>query len=338
MARCRDDEPVGLAALEQGDDVGAPIEGAVAVCRNSGRIGIDVGDARELDVRQARDGPQMLLAEKAGTGESQPDAHGRAPSAPAPQTSAQTCRAVGELRRVPAQRRDGGGPRQIGGDAHLEPQQARGVRHFLVADEDDVVHSAPHGVEDALVRAPAAHGRHPRSDLVERDHLALIEARLEGRRSLGLDPDDAYRGTARSERRGEARDQSAAADGDDDGIDIGKVFQDFEAERALSRNDERIGEGVEIGGAGSARRRREPPHSTGSIPSPTISTSACQAFILATLAGETLAGTKIARRHVRREGGARHRKSVIAARGGDDAVARSRPAACRAAGSWRRAP
>ena len=50
----------------------------------------------------------------------------------------------------------------------------------------------------------------------------------------------------RLDRRGEARDESAAADGDEDRLDIRKLLENFEAHRALSRHHGRIGEGMEI--------------------------------------------------------------------------------------------
>ena len=51
-------------------------------------------------------------------------------------------------------------------------------------------------LEDALVGAPAGHGRHPRGDLGERDDVAGVEARLQRRRAGRLDADDLHRRAA----------------------------------------------------------------------------------------------------------------------------------------------
>jgi hypothetical protein len=64
---------------------------------------------------------------------------------------------------------------------------------------------------------------------------------------IGLHAVDDDVGALRRDRRGDAGDQAAAADRGDHRIDLGAVFQDFQADGALAGNHQRIVEGVDQG-------------------------------------------------------------------------------------------
>ena len=110
---------------------------------------------------------------------------------------------------------------------------------------------------------------------------------------VGSTPMMRHAGRPRADRGREPGDQAAAADRDDDHVHLRQVLEDLEAERALARDHQRVGEGMDIGGVVSRRRRRAPPRWPRPKTSPTIRTSALHAFILTTLAGDTPLGTKI---------------------------------------------
>ena len=55
-----------------------------------------------------------------------------------------------------------------------------------------------------------------------------------GGQLLRLDADDADLGIGFLESAGDAADESAAADGNDDGFDVGHLLEEFEADGALA--------------------------------------------------------------------------------------------------------
>ena len=70
---------------------------------------------------------------------------------------------------------------------------------------------------------------------VDANALARLERGVSAGARLGLDADDAA-----VDGGGDARDEPAAADGDDDRRDVGEVLEDLEPERALAGLEHRV--------------------------------------------------------------------------------------------------
>ena len=73
------------------------------------------------------------------------------------------------------------------------------------------------------------------SRLCELDETAGGEAVVQGRCAHRLDPDDADAGLQRLGRDRDPRNQTAAADGDQQRVEIGGLVEDLERDRALDR-------------------------------------------------------------------------------------------------------
>ena len=83
-----------------------------------------------------------------------------------------------------------------------------------------------------------------------------VHARIE----LGLDADDLDAGLQRLGRGGDAGDEAAAADRHDQRIDVGRVGEHLERDRALSRDDLEIVERMDEGQPALAPRSAAPRH------------------------------------------------------------------------------
>ena len=83
--------------------------------------------------------------------------------------------------------------------------------------------------------------------VLERDRATRAYRSSDGIRALRLDAHDANSGSRRAQRQCDPADEPAAADRDDHELDIRKVFDYFQADRALTRDDQRIGVGVHEG-------------------------------------------------------------------------------------------
>ena len=70
-----------------------------------------------------------------------------------------------------------------------------------------------------------------------------------GGQALGLNADDADLGIGFLEGAGDAADEAAAADGDDDGFEVGNLLEEFEADGALAGDDFGVVEGMDEGAA-----------------------------------------------------------------------------------------
>ena len=73
---------------------------------------------------------------------------------------------------------------------------------------------------------------------------------MQRRRAIGLDADDPRLRPKRLHRGGQAGDQTAATDRDEDDVDIGDLVEDVEAERTLAGDHHGIAERMGIGRAG----------------------------------------------------------------------------------------
>jgi len=72
---------------------------------------------------------------------------------------------------------------------------------------------------------------------VDAGDFAGLEGGVERRGVERFDTDDAHGGLYGFDGSGDAGDEASAANGDDDGFDIGDVFENFQAQRALAGDD-----------------------------------------------------------------------------------------------------
>ena len=110
------------------------------------------------------------------------------------------------------------------------------------------------GDEDHVVDEIADHRQRQRAGMLDADAVgdgglaALAVLSVLGiprrRETFGLHTDDADVGFDGARRRGDPGDQAAAADGDDEGVDLRLLRQHLEADRALAGDDRRVVEGM----------------------------------------------------------------------------------------------
>ena len=143
------------------------------------------------------------------------------------------------------------------GQQRSEPRGARTFSHglldsgvqcdrafqFILADEDDAIHQLAQDLSRQLshfLDCDAFRNRRA-------THLGLLSTQLSRQRRIErrLDTDDRYRRATRFDRRGDAGGKSATADRDHHHIEIGKLIQNFEADRALPRDDVLVVERVD---------------------------------------------------------------------------------------------
>ncbi len=72
---------------------------------------------------------------------------------------------------------------------------------------------------------------------------------MQGRRADRLDADDADTGAQCPRRDRDPGNQTAAADRDDQGIEIGSFLEDLERDGSLTGDDSGIGKRVDVGNA-----------------------------------------------------------------------------------------
>ena len=144
---------------------------------------------------------------------------------------------------------EGGGAGAFGKGFFPFEEHEDGAGDFFVVDGDDFVDVA--GDERERDVAGAADG-----DAVgdggfgaDGDGSAGFAGTEHGGKPLGLDADDADFGVVLFEGAGDAADESAAADGDDDSFDVGDLLEQFEADGALAADDLGVVEGMDEGAA-----------------------------------------------------------------------------------------
>ena len=105
-------------------------------------------------------------------------------------------------------------------------------------------------------RTRAAHRRavHERIDLRQGHRLPRLERRVHRCRARGLHADDLHLRTVRAQPRRDARDEAAAAHGDQDRSRVrGHLLLELDANRALTGDREGIIVGMNVGAARRAR-------------------------------------------------------------------------------------
>ncbi len=126
-------------------------------------------------------------------------------------------------------------------------QQQDGVGDFFFFDGNDVVHILLNQRQGALAGAPDGdaigdgRGRH------ERHRLALRDRNFHGRQARRLHPENLNLRVRLFQRAGDAADQPAAADRNDDRFEVGMLLDELQADSALSGDDGIVIEGMHEG-------------------------------------------------------------------------------------------
>ena len=99
---------------------------------------------------------------------------------------------------------------------------------------DQVLEQRPHRRQHRLAAGAVDERRLPG---VEAARFAAPQRQFERRRGFGFGGVDADAGLARAHHRADARQQPAAAERGDHGIDVGQVFEDLEARRRVAGDE-----------------------------------------------------------------------------------------------------
>ena len=176
------------------------------------------------------------------------DAHDRAVGA------AQQCLAISRIGQIHVRGRGSEGTGGLGDDAVglVELQHLRA--HRALGHDQHGINELRGNVEGE--RTCAAHSRaiHERIDLRQGHRLPRLESSVHRRRARGLHTDDLHLGTVCAQPRRDARDEAAAAHGDQDRSRVrGHLLLEFDTDRALTGDREGIIVGVNVGAARRAR-------------------------------------------------------------------------------------
>lgn len=120
-----------------------------------------------------------------------------------------------------------------------------GGRYLAVRHRHDVVHVFVYQFERDVTGILDGYAVRDGVDVIQRDVFLLAERHRDGGRAFRLDADDRRLGVDRLDGARHAGQQSAAARGNDDDVEVGYVLQHFYADRALARDDVLVVEGVD---------------------------------------------------------------------------------------------
>src|SRR5579863_1394646 len=147
---------------------------------------------------------------------------------------------VGHLIAVKEESGGGDGAAGLGYGGGIGRQQFHRLADFVFGDGDDVVNIGADVLEvdlaDTLGAQAVGDGAR---DLLGRelDDFSGVEAGLGVGGQFRLDADHVNFRICQLDRRGDAADQASAANGAKDGFDVGQVFENFEADCALTGDD-----------------------------------------------------------------------------------------------------
>jgi hypothetical protein len=156
---------------------------------------------------------------------------------------------VGEAGAALQEGGEGGGSGTFGEGLFAFEEGEDGAGDFVFVDGDDFVDIfLDHGEGDV---AGAADGDAvgDGGSGVEGDGVVGGEGVAHGGEARGLHADDADAGLHFLDGAGDAADEAAAADGDDDGFEVFDLLEEFEADGSLPCHDERVVEGMDEGHA-----------------------------------------------------------------------------------------
>src|SRR5205823_3798055 len=113
---------------------------------------------------------------------------------------------------------------------------------FLTHD-DDLVYVTGGDGERVLAHLADGDAIGDRRRRGQGDPAPLVEGRAHAGDRRGLDADHAYLGPPGLDGQRHPRDEAAAADGQQHGVDVGELIEQLEADRALAGDDARVVEG-----------------------------------------------------------------------------------------------
>src|SRR5690606_10021748 len=119
----------------------------------------------------------------------------------------------------------------------------------VVVDGDDVVDERAGVGEGAVAGSDGGEAVGDGGFRLDGDGPAGVEGAAHGAGVLGLDADDGAIGPVGADPGGGPGEQPAAADGDEDGADVGPVLEDLDRDGALARDDVGVVEGRDHGEA-----------------------------------------------------------------------------------------
>ena len=142
------------------------------------------------------------------------------------------------LRDIGLEPRDGESARRLGDRPVVLEHVLDGGADLVGARRDDLVDVKLRDAPRLLAHLPDGHSVGEDADAIERHALAGRERRLQASRVVGLDADDARARLQRLHVRGDARDETPAADGHEDGVDGAAVLtQDLHPDGPLPGDD-----------------------------------------------------------------------------------------------------
>src|SRR6266403_1641970 len=142
---------------------------------------------------------------------------------------------------------EGRSARSFGQSFFALEQQQDGIGDFFFFDRDDVVHILLNQRQGAVAGASDSDAIRNSGGRLERHGLAFGDGNFHRRQARGLNSENLYFGIRLFQRAGDAPNQPSATDRDDDGFEIGMLFDKLQADSALPGDDGVVIEGMHEG-------------------------------------------------------------------------------------------
>jgi len=146
----------------------------------------------------------------------------------------------------------GGGAGGFGDDVGVLVEQADGLEHFVVGDEDDVVDKFAEGPDVFGFGRAGGEAVGDGVAGVGGDGAVFLPGQIIGWGAFGLDAEDLHARIGLLDGRGEAADERGVSHRDVDGRDLGKLLENFEADGGGTGGEFGVGGVVEEINAGAA--------------------------------------------------------------------------------------
>ena len=149
------------------------------------------------------------------------------------------------LHLVVDDRGDRGGAGALDDDLLLLEERQQRLRDLALRDRDDLVDVLLAHGEGVCARQTHREAVGERLRGGDEDGLVLLHGELHARQHRGLHADDADGRLLLLQRTRDAGDQAAAADGDDDGVEVGVLLEQLQTDCALPSHDLEVVERVD---------------------------------------------------------------------------------------------
>ena len=153
----------------------------------------------------------------------------------------------GQMKLIEHHRSHGYGSRTLGDHLLLLHQRQDGAGDFVIADQCDLVDIFAHQLEGVVAGPLDCDAVSDGGDGGQAFGLAAVDSVVHTGCACRLNAVDLHRRADLLDGVGDAGDQSAAADGDHDGVDVVQVIQDLQGDGALACDDVFIVEGMNEG-------------------------------------------------------------------------------------------